>query len=154
MAGRELTVKRLVHAPPEAVWSALTDLSAAPEILRGVSRLELLEGSGYDVGTRWRETRRLFGMEESQTMEVADCDPPRSTVVTSRSAGVEYRKVYDLEPVDDGTLLKVCFGASHPDPNLLQRLTAALFGHVGAAVTTRLLTQDLADVGARAEQDS
>lgn len=151
MAGRELTVKRVVRAPEQQVWSALTDLADAPRILRGVSRLEVLEGSGYEVGTRWRETRRIFGMEETQTMEVADCDPPRATTVTSRSAGVEYRKVWTLEPTDDGTLLTVCFGASHPDPNLLQRLTATLFGHVGAAVTTRLLGQDLADIAARAE---
>ena len=151
VAGRELTVKRVVQAPAEQVWAVLTDLDDAPQILRGVSRIEVLEGDGYAVGTRWRETRRLFGKEESQTMEVASCDPPRSTTLTSRSAGVEYRKAYTLEPTDDGTVLAVCFGASHPDPNLLQRLTGTLFGHVGAVVTTRLLTQDLADIAARAE---
>lgn len=153
VAGRELRAERLVHAPAEAVWSALTDLAAAPDILRGVSRVEVLEGPDYEVGTRWRETRRIFGKEESQTMEVASCDRPRGTTVVSRSAGLEYRKVYGLEPTEAGTLLTVCFGASHPDPTLLRRLTATLFGHVGAAVTTRLLHQDLADVAARAESE-
>lgn len=145
-------MKRVVRAPGTEVWDVLTDLDGAASTLRAVSRLEVLEGSGYDVGTKWKETRRIFGMEESQTMEVAECDPPLSTTVTSRSAGVEYRKVYTLEATDDGTLLAVCFGASHPDPNLLQRLTATLFGHVGAVVTTRLLNQDLADIAARAER--
>jgi uncharacterized protein YndB with AHSA1/START domain len=152
MAGRELTVKRVIHASPDEVWAVLSDLEHAPETLRGVTRVEVLEGAGYEVGTRWRETRRIFGKEETQTMEVAECDPPRSTTVTSRSAGVEYRSVFTLEPAEAGTLATICFGASHPDPNLLQRLTATLFGHVGAAVTTRLLNQDLADIAARAER--
>jgi len=154
MAGRELTVKRVVHASADDVWAVLTDLENAPDTLRGVSRVEVLEGPEYRVGTRWRETRRILGKEETQMLEVATCDPPRSTTVTSRAAGVEYRSQFTLEPVDAGTLVTVCFGASHPDPNLLQRLTAALFGHVGAAVTTRLLNQDLADIAARAENAS
>ena len=152
MAGSELIVKRLVHAPPDAVWDALTDVASAPEFLRGVTRVEVLEGPDYEVGTRWRETRRIFGKEETQTMEVSESDPPRSTTVTARSSGVDYRTIFTLDAVEDGTLLTVCFGASHPDPNLLQRLTSTLFGHVGAAVTTRLLNQDLADIAARAEQ--
>ena len=152
MAGRELTVKRVIRASEDAVWAVLTDVAHASETLRGVSLVEVLEGPDYAVGTRWRETRRIFGKEETQTMEVAACDPPRRTTVTSRSAGVDYRSVFTLEPVEAGTLVTICFGASHPDPNLLQRLTATLFGHVGAAVTTRLLNQDLADIAARAER--
>ncbi len=151
MAGRELTAKRVVHASREEVWAVLTDVAGASETLRGVSKVEVLEGPEYEVGTRWRETRRILGMEETQTMEVAESDPPRSTTVTARSSGVDYKTVFSLEPVEDGTLLTVCFGASHPDPNLLQRLTVTLFGHVGAAITTRLLNQDLADIAARAE---
>ena len=152
MAGRELTVKRVIHASADAVWAIITDVAHASETLRGVSKVEVLEGPDYGVGTRWRETRRIFGKEETQTMEVAESDPPRSTTVTSRSAGVEYSSVFTLEPVEDGTLLTVCFGASHPDPNLLQRITGTLFGPVGAAITTRLLNQDLADIAARAER--
>jgi uncharacterized protein YndB with AHSA1/START domain len=154
MAGRELTVERLVHAPPERVWAAMTDLEQAPAILRGVTRVEVLSGDGFAVGTRWRETRKMFGKDETQTLEVATCSPPRSATVTSQQLGVDYRIVHTLEPVDGGTLVTICFGATHPDPNLLQRLTATVFGRVGAAVTTRLLSQDLADVAAWVEEPS
>jgi uncharacterized protein YndB with AHSA1/START domain len=153
MAGRELTVHREIRAPRDRVWAALTDLERAPEMLRGVARVERVEGTGYAVGTRWRETRKMFGKDETQTLEVSECDPPRRATVTTRAAGVEYRTVHTLEPTDEGTLVTVCFGASHPDPNLLQRLTATLFGRVGAAVTTRLLSQDLADLAAWVERE-
>jgi uncharacterized protein YndB with AHSA1/START domain len=162
MAGRELTVSRVVHAPREEVWRVLTDLEGAPSTLRGVTKVEVLDGAPYDVGTRWSETRKILGKEETQTMEVTGCDPPHRTVVESRSAGVLYRTVFTLEPADAGTgkatghatELSVCFGASHPDPTLLQRVTVAVFGRVGAALTSRLLAQDLEDIADRAESSA
>ncbi|HET6562717.1 MAG TPA: SRPBCC family protein [Marmoricola sp.] len=151
MPGREITVSRVVHAAPEQVWAVLTDLDAAPTTLRGVSRVERVAGPAYDVGTRWRETRRILGKEETQELEVTAAEEPRRTTVEARSGGVEYRTVFTLEPADEGTLLSVCFGASHPDPTWLQRVTAAVFGPMGAAMTTKLLAQDLADIAAVAE---
>jgi carbon monoxide dehydrogenase subunit G len=152
MSGREITVSRVVHAAPEQVWAVLTDLDAAPTTLRGVSRVERVAGPAYDVGTRWRETRRVLGKEETQEMEVTETSPAETTTVEARSGGVDYRTVFTLAPEGDGTLLTVCFGASHPDPTWLQRVTAAVFGSVGAAMTTRLLAQDLADIAAVAEK--
>jgi uncharacterized protein YndB with AHSA1/START domain len=151
MAGRELTVKRVVHAPREQVWDALTDLDHLASVLRGVIKVEIVAGEGFAVGTTWRETRKMFGKDETQTLAVTACDPPASATVSSKQAGVLYRTDYTLEPVDDGTAVTVCFGASHPDFNLLQRLTSTVFGRVGAAITTRLLAQDLADIAAAVE---
>jgi uncharacterized protein YndB with AHSA1/START domain len=151
MARREIKVHRRIAAPAEAVWEVLTDVQHAPETLRGVTGVQILEQPAYGVGTRWVETRRILGKEDSQTLEVTESEPPRSTVVEARSAGVDYRTAFTLEPVEGGTRVEVVFGASHPDPNLLQRLTATVFGRVGAAVTARLLSQDLADIAARAE---
>jgi hypothetical protein len=157
MAGRELTVSRLVHASPEAVWAVLTDLERAPEVLRGVTSVEVVDGAGgegYAEGTRWVETRRILGREESQLLEVTGVDPPRRTVVESRDHGVRYRTVFSLQRREDGTRLEMCFGASHPDPTLLFRLTSAVFGRVGMALTRKLLEQDLADIAAAAESAS
>ncbi len=151
MSGREVTASRVVHATPEEVWAVLIDLDAAPTTLRGVSRVERVAGPAYDVGTRWRETRRILGKEETQELEVKAAEAPRRTTIEAQAGGVDYRTVFTLEPAEDGTLLSVCFGASHPDPTWLQRVTTAVFGPVGAALTTKLLTQDLADIAAVAE---
>lgn len=150
MPAKQISVHRLVRAAPEAVWAVLTDLEGASDTLRGVTRVEIVEGDGYAVGTRWRETRKLFGKEETQEMYVTAVEPPRRTTVEADS-GAHYTTEFVLEPVDGGTDLRVTFGAHHPDPNLLLRLTFAVFGQVGIRVTTRMLTQDLADIARRAE---
>ena len=150
MAGKQISVHRVVRADPESVWAVLTDLENACDTLRGVIRIDVVEGDGYAVGTRWRETRKLFGMEETQEMYVTAVERPRRTTVEADS-GAHYTTEYLLEPVEDGTDLRVTFGAHHPDPNLLQRLTFAVFGQVGARVTTRMLAQDLSDIARRAE---
>jgi uncharacterized protein YndB with AHSA1/START domain len=152
MPARELTVSTVADAPVDVVWSVLTDLDAAPSTLRGVSRVERLSGDGYAVGTRWRETRKVLGREESQTMEVTGVEPPHRTVVEAHSGGVHYRTVFTLEPHERGTRIELCFGATHPDPTLLHRLTAAAFGRVGIVLTRKLLQQDLVDIAEAARE--
>ncbi len=154
MANRELTVSRVVEASPEAVWTALTDVEHMPALLRGVSGVEVVAGEGYAVGTRWRETRRMLGHEETETMEVTGCEPPHRTVIESQRSGVRYRTEFTMQTQDRGTLLRACFGATHPDPTLLHRLTSATFGRVGEALTRRVLQQDLADIAAAVESSS
>lgn len=154
MSGHKITVSRVVHAEPDAVWRVLTDLDAAPEVFRAVSRVKRLEGEGYAVGTRWLETRRIFGKEETEELHVTEVQEPSRTTVEADSGGVHYTTVFSLEPVKESTRLQVTFSGYHPDPNLLQRLTATVFGAVGARVTTRMLAQDLADIARAAESTS
>ncbi|MGW5075187.1 SRPBCC family protein [Rhodococcus sp. NPDC004095] len=68
MPTNEIRLTRQVAATPERVWAVLTDLDAAEATLSGVTRVERVEGAGYDVGTRWRETRRMFGKEATEEM--------------------------------------------------------------------------------------
>ena len=67
MAGRELTVKRVIHASEDAVWAVVTDVAHASETLRGVSRVEVLEGPEYAVGTRAAPTRRPRGARHGRS---------------------------------------------------------------------------------------
>src|SRR5690606_16565810 len=73
-----------------------------PEVLRNVTRVERMTDGPYAVGTRWRETRRMMGREETEEMWVAESDPLRRTVVAASSGGAEYRTTFELEPQPDG----------------------------------------------------
>jgi len=150
MAGHTLTLTRLVHASQHLVWAVLTDLDRAPEVLRNVTRVERMTDGPYAVGTRWRETRRMMGREETEEMWVAESDPLRRTVVAASSGGAEYRTTFELEPQPDGsTLLRYTFRAETPDPSGV--LLWAVFGRLGARVTRKVMEQDLEDIAGAAE---
>ncbi|WP_241566021.1 SRPBCC family protein [Prescottella agglutinans] len=59
MSSNEIRLHHVVDATPAAVWTVLTEIDRDAETLSGVSRVERVAGSGYEVGTRWRETRRM-----------------------------------------------------------------------------------------------
>lgn len=65
---QRIEVSRNIAAPPSAVWRVLTALDEAPTTLRGVKAVERLDGTGYEVGTRWRETRVMFGQSATEEM--------------------------------------------------------------------------------------
>ena len=151
MSAREVRVSRQIAATPETVWAVLTDLERAPTTLRDVTRVEVLAGDGYGVGTRWSETRRVMGREESQTMEVVQAVAPRSTVVASEFGGVRYDTRFTLEPRDGGTRLEVAFGAERPGSTTLRRLLDAALAPAGVLLTRRMLRRDLEDLARAAE---
>src|SRR5262245_33387437 len=51
-----------INGSKPAVWSAITNIENAAEIISGIQKIELVNkpASGL-VGLRWRETRMLFG---------------------------------------------------------------------------------------------
>ena len=55
-----IALSRSIAAPPSAVWRVLTDIDEAARTLSGVTGIERLDATGYEVGTRWRETRVMF----------------------------------------------------------------------------------------------
>ena len=73
-------MSRTIDAPVGAVWAVVTDLDNAESVLSGVEKLERLDSTKYEVGTRWRETRVLFGKSSTEEMWVTEIDPEKRTV--------------------------------------------------------------------------
>jgi uncharacterized protein YndB with AHSA1/START domain len=152
VAGHTITLTRIVHASPHLVWAVLTDLDRAPEVLRNVTKVERMTDGPYAVGTRWQETRRMMGKEETEEMWVTESDPLRRTVVAASSKGAEYRTTFELEhQPDDTTLLRCTFHGETPDPTGVQKLLWAVLGRLGAKVTRKAIEQDLEDIAAAAQ---
>ena len=151
MADYLVQVRHRTDAPATAVWEVLTDVEHAPEVLHGVTRVELLSGPGYSVGTEWLETRRIMRMEETQRLRVTEADAPRRTTVEADADGVHYRTVFTLAELHPGTEVTVTFSAEQPDTTRVRRVATAVLGPLGARFTRRVLARDLADIAARAE---
>ncbi|WP_190122140.1 SRPBCC family protein [Streptomyces inusitatus] len=150
MANRSVVVERRIAAPAERVWSALTDLERAPEVLSGVESVELLSPGPFGVGTRWRETRRMLGTSATEEMWVTASEPPLGYVVEAESRGAHYVSDFALRPAGpEATDVRMTFTARPPGG--AAGLLAKVFGALGARAVAKAIARDLADVAAAVE---
>ncbi len=147
-----MTVSRHVAAPPERIWAVLTDLEHSPDVIGAIEAVELHTGSGFDVGTRWTETRTMMGRTATETMEVTAVDPPRSYVVEADSSGTHYRSEFLVVPDGDGTTVTMTF--SGQPSGLGGRIVAATLGRLFASATRKALAADLDDIARACEHDA
>lgn len=149
----QISLEQHVAAPPMAVWRVLTDLDAAAQHLTGVTGIERLPGpDGYTVGTRWRETRKMIGTEASEEMEVVAVEDGLSTEISSEAQGVRYRTRFELHEVPHGTLLTMTFSGERESATAWSRLVERVTSRLGERISRRAMAQDLADIGAAAEE--
>ena len=147
----ELTLTRDIAAEPTKVWAVLTDVAAAAETLEDVSAVETLTDGPYRVGTRWRETRTMFGMKDTMEMEVAESEPCRRTVVLSAVGDLLYRTEFTVRPRERGACeLAMTFTAEQPPQSGLKALATSMLAGIGMRATRTSMEQDLQDIAAAA----
>jgi uncharacterized membrane protein len=142
-------VSRTVNAPAGAIWDVVTNLANSPAVLTQVASVEVLSQGDFGVGTRWRETRTMFGNEAAVEMEVAAVDPGRWYDVVAEDRSATYRSRIELSERDSATVVTMTFSAE--GRGKAGRLLGALTGPLTRGATEKLLSQDLADIAAAAE---
>ena len=148
MAG--ISVERAVAAPPSVVWGIVTDLDRAAGVIGSITSVERLDGrAGFGVGTRWRETRTLFGRQATEVLEVTAVDEGRAYTVEADSRGTNYRSVIRVEPDGAGSRLSMTFEAE--PSGAVAKLMAATIGRLFEGSTRKALQRDLDDIAAAAE---
>lgn len=145
------TLTQHIQAPPEKVWSVITDIPGSVATLSGIKAVQLLTEGPYSEGTRWKETRTMMGRSETVEMWVAHSDPPRSTTVKAVQSGADYTTRFSLNERKGGTDLTLTFGAEVIKPSAASRIAMALFGKLGMAMSRKALAKDLAEIAAKAE---
>lgn len=149
---KPIRIARPVAAPADRVWTILTDLERTAGAMSAVDRVERLDdGPDFGVGTRWRETRTVFGKEATEELTITALEPGRSYVVEAESRGAHYRSELGVEPTSDGaSRLWMTFGAE-PD-GLIGRIMGATLGRLFEGATRRMLERDLDDLAGAAER--
>ncbi|WP_274564780.1 SRPBCC family protein [Streptomyces spiramyceticus] len=153
MVDTKVVVERRIAASAERVWEALTDLDGMPSVLSGVDRVEVLTEGPFAVGTRWRETRRMFGKQATEEMRVTACEPPSRYVVEADSQGTHYISEFALSPGEPrATTVRMTFAAVPPGG--FAGLLAKLLGPLGAKAVAKAVAKDLSDVAAAVEHSA
>ena len=96
-----------IEAPPDKVTAAMTDFDTWPQWMEGLVKVEPLSEHPYGVGTKWRETRKLFGQEATEVFEVTEFEPPHKIGlwVDGRQGSTgkgDYRFLYTIVPAGEG----------------------------------------------------
>ena len=119
--------------------------------MSGIQSVERLDGgTDFAVGTRWRETRVMFGKTATEEMEVTGMDPGTSYTVEADNHGVHYTSVLSVDPTATGATVIMHFDAVAR--GLLNRTLGAAVGRFFEGQTRKHLQQDLADICAAAER--
>lgn len=146
-----VTVERPIAAPRDRVWEALTDLHGMPGTLSGVTRVEVLTEGPFQTGTRWIETRKMFGKEATEEMWVTACQAPSRYVVEAESRGAHYVSEFTVREAGPGrTVVRMTFSAR--PPRGVGGLLAKLLGGLGRRAVAKAVERDLADVAKAVEQ--
>lgn len=106
-----VTVCQTVAAPPAAVFAAYADFAHAADRIADILRVEVLTPGPVGVGTRFKETRKMFGKEATETMEVVAFDPPAGYELRAARGGTEYRTRFTFTPDGAGTRVEAEFRA-------------------------------------------
>lgn len=114
----------LLHVPLEKAFALTNDIDRAMEWLPAGVRIEKLTPGPTRAGSRYRETRRILGRDDTEIYEVTVYDPPnRSEVCADGTKGTAGRGEFRF---------RVDFAAEGPDATrVVLNGSAARLGCVG-----------------------
>ena len=133
-----------IRAELKDVFEAFSDLEKVEERISGIKKIEILNASAQmQVGTKWRETRVIFGKEATEEMWVTELMKNKSYVVEAESHGTHYRSTYTFKEAEDGILVKMIFeGTPLTFTSKLMSVMMIFF----AGSTRKLLEKDMKDL--------
>lgn len=147
----QIELSRDIAAPASRVWELITDLRGSPQVLDTVVSVEVLEGADpMQVGTRWRETRVMFGREATEEMVVSDLQPGRWYTAVATSHGSTYRSTFVVVPLGVSASRLITRFSATPTSGAAGVLAATL-GRALRRTTVRALQADLDDIARAAE---
>ncbi|MFG0331454.1 MAG: SRPBCC family protein [Phycisphaerales bacterium] len=143
------SMTKRIEAPVEIVFEVFTDLPRAEERISGVKKLEVLSDGPIGTGTRFSETRVMFGKEASQEMEITDFEPNRGYTVAADSCGCHCRTRFDFLPDgEEATKVNVVFETK---PMSFFAKLMSPFGKLMMGACAKAFEQDLEELRVASE---
>jgi carbon monoxide dehydrogenase subunit G len=138
-----LVLSKYIDAPPADVFSVAADFERIPAVIRGIKSIEMLTPGPIGVGTRFRETRIMFGRESSEEMTVTAFNPPRSCTLEAYTCGAQFISDHRFTPQGSGTLLELSI---RTEPRTLLAKLAAPLGVLMTGSMKKMILADMEDL--------
>jgi hypothetical protein len=143
-------VSQEVAAGPEVVWSIVVGIDDWVEVIEAIEAVERLDdGTGFGIGTTWRETRTMFGKSATEDMEVTEFEDGVRYATFAESHGSKYHSEIRVDPTDDGCRIAMSFRGDAQ--SAVAKIMDATLGRVFVGSMRKAIAKDLADIAAAAE---
>ena len=140
-------MSRVLPAPLEESFQACGDFTTMADRISSIVRLEVIGGGPVQEGSRFKETRVMFGREHEEEMQVLDWAPPKGYTVVCDSHGTHYRTFYTFEAVGEAeTRVTLRFGAE--PRSLMAKIMSVFMGGKMFKMVGDCIAQDLDDIAA------
>ena len=134
----------VIDAEPPAVFAVFSDLDAVEANITGITKVDLLAGPAKMAeGTKWRETRTMFGQEATEVMWVTHIQQNASYVVEAESRGMHYRSEYLFTPEGSSTRVDMTFEG---EPLTFGARLGSVFAKLFAGATKKALHKDMLEL--------
>lgn len=140
----EVTVRGHAAVAPERAWEMVVTVERYPGLVGSYVSVEPITAGARGVGTRWRQTRTVFGRRHAQVLEITEWDPPREMTTTAVESGAIYTTRHRLDGSPDGTRIEVRFEVR--SSSALATLFQRLLGSRMLKSTESAMRRDLADL--------
>jgi uncharacterized protein YndB with AHSA1/START domain len=148
-----IEIERAIAATPERVFAAVVDIPGWAQRITAIERIDMLTPGPVGVGTRFRETRRMFGREATEEMWVEAIEAPHRFVLAAASNGARYRSEHALHDGGDGrTILRLAF-EGRPEATWARLLSPLLALAMKGKITT-MLAKDLHELAHSIEAEA
>jgi hypothetical protein len=148
---REIEVSRVLPGSVETVFQACGDFTTVAERISSITKLEIIGGGPVRDGTRFKETRLMFGREHEEEMEIRDWAPPKGYTVVCDSHGTHYRTLHVFEAVSgEETRVTLRFGAE--PRTLMAKIMSVFMGGKMFKMVGDCIGKDLGDIASWLEQ--
>ena len=145
-----ICLSKSIDAEPTEVFDRLTDLHKAAERIEDITHIEVLTDGPIGAGTRFRETRKMFGKECTEEMEITQFDAPRSYTVEAESCGARMTTRFDVEAEGNGSRVSVDM---HSRPiTLVAKRVSPVANLMCSGMMKKCIEKDLDGIKASIEQ--
>lgn len=103
----KMSFNRTVNAPVSEVFQVYSDFGNAATRVEGIEKIEILTGDPIGIGTRFRETRIMFGRPSTEEMEITEFEPNQKYTVEAFSCGAHFQTIFRFQPNGDATTVEV-----------------------------------------------
>jgi hypothetical protein len=145
-------VQVTINGSKAAVWSAVTNIENAAEIISGIDEIEVIEKPATGlVGLRWRETRMLFGKPATAEKWITDAAENEFYKTRAEDGGFVFLSTMSISENSGGVTLT----SSHDSQpqSIAAKFMSIPMGLLFKGVAKKALLQDLSDIKAAVERE-